>query len=82
MKKIAIILFLTAVVAVTASCTDMKSCYCYEYRGGEIPVEVSEYTNSSYPCNSLSRGVEGNVGSRVCVEAYERMDPSRLASKR
>ncbi|MDY5968715.1 MAG: hypothetical protein SPJ13_01690 [Bacteroidales bacterium] len=82
MKKILLILSMAGMVSVIVSCTDMKSCYCYEYRGGDIPVEISEYANAGYPCNSLSRGVEGNVGSRVCVETYERMDPGMLASKK
>ena len=81
-KKRILILSLAALAGMAVSCTDMKTCYCYEYRGGNIPVEVVEYTSAGMPCNALGSGVEGNVGSRVCVEPHERMDPRTLASKK
>lgn len=80
MKKIVLSLAAVAVLAIFSSC-DTKLCYCYNYVTAGVVTEESTYTTVDQSCAVLSRGVDGAIGSRVCVEQHERMDPGMLASK-
>lgn len=80
MKKIVLSLAAVATMALLSSC-DTKLCYCYNYVSSGHVTEEAIYTDLNHPCDLLSSGYEGSTGSRVCVEANERMDPGSLASK-
>lgn len=77
------ILPLTALLAlllcVVTSC-DTKRCYCYYYPYGGGPTEENEtYTSTDGSCTALSKGIEGQPGSTVCLEEADRMPVDDLA---
>lgn len=79
MKKAFILLPAVAAMAIFASCTDSKACYCYYYTSGGATGNVV-YTSAGQNCNTLSTG-DGQIGTRVCVDYNEAIDPGQVADE-
>lgn len=79
MKKTILTLTALCLTAAFASC-DVKTCYCYYYNSDGTVYETAETVNTDQSCNALSTG-DSQVGTRVCLESSDRMDPNDLASK-
>lgn len=79
MKKTFILIAAMAAAAALASCTGSKACYCYYYTTNGATGNVV-YTTVGQNCNTLSTG-DGQIGTRVCVEYDEAIDPGQVADK-
>ncbi len=76
MKRIFLPLVALGMAMLCGSC-NMKSCYCYHYTEQGVE-EVHTYTAAKASCNALSTG-DGQLGTRLCVEPEERLDPNSIA---
>jgi hypothetical protein len=72
MKKTLLPLMATTVMLLLSAC-DGKNCICYQKENGVMTAQ-NTYADSETRCATLS------TSYRTCVEDYEALDPSQMAT--